>query len=63
MSLFSMSTHSTYDLLRHLADSWGLLAMGIVFLGLCLWPFRPGARDANAQAATSIFKDENDGEQ
>ncbi|NML94125.1 cbb3-type cytochrome c oxidase subunit 3 [Novosphingobium olei] len=57
-----MSTHSTYDLLRHLADSWGLVAMGIVFLVLCLWPFRPGARVTNDEAATSIFKDENDGE-
>lgn len=62
MNLFALSTHSTYDLLRHLADSWGLLVMGVVFLLLCLWPFRPGARAVNTQAATSIFKDENDGE-
>ncbi|WP_225007577.1 cbb3-type cytochrome c oxidase subunit 3 [Novosphingobium percolationis] len=62
MSAFTLSTHSTYDMLRHLADSWGLLAMAVVFLVLCLWPFRPGARDQNTQAATSIFKDENDGE-
>ena len=56
-----MSTHSTYDLLRHLADSWGLLVM--TFLVLCLWPFlRPGARQLSDEAATSIFKDENDGE-
>jgi cytochrome c oxidase cbb3-type subunit IV len=27
-----MSPHSTYDTLRHLADSWGLVAMGLVFL-------------------------------
>ena len=56
-----MSTHSTYDLLRHLADSWGLLVMFFVFAGLCLWPFRPGARSLSDDAATSIFKDENDG--
>jgi len=53
---------STYDTLRHLADSWGLVAMGAVFLGLCLWPFRPGAKSVNAEAANSIFKDENDGQ-
>ena len=57
-----MSDHSTYDLLRHLADSWGLLAMFIVFLTLCLWPFRPGAKKHHEDAATMIFKDEDDGE-
>ena len=57
-----MSDHSTYDFLRHLADSWGLLAMLISFLVLTLWPFRPGAKSRNHEAATAIFKDENDGE-
>ncbi|GGB89107.1 hypothetical protein GCM10011494_04290 [Novosphingobium endophyticum] len=56
-----MSTHSTYDMLRHFADSWGLLAMLVVFLVLAAWPFRPGARDKNHHAANLIFKDENDG--
>lgn len=53
---------STYDTLRHLADSWGLAVMALVFLALCLWPFRPGARPLLDDAANSIFKDENDGE-
>ncbi|MBT0669983.1 cbb3-type cytochrome c oxidase subunit 3 [Novosphingobium profundi] len=56
-----MSSHSTYDMLRHLADSWGLLAMLVVFLVLVAWPFRPGNRHRNDEAATMIFKDENDG--
>jgi len=56
-----MSVHSTYEFLRHLADSWGLLAMVFVFLGLCLWAFRPGARQHHEDAARMIFKDENDG--
>lgn len=56
-----MSTHSTYDMLRHLADSWGLLAMMLVFIVLIAWPFRPGARKYSDEAATMIFKDENDG--
>jgi len=55
-----MSTHSTYDLLRHLADSWGLLMMTAIFLGLCAWPFLPGNRPTNRDAANSIFKDEHD---
>ncbi|WP_126174056.1 cbb3-type cytochrome c oxidase subunit 3 [Altericroceibacterium xinjiangense] len=57
-----MSEHSTYDMLRHIADSWGLLAMVIVFLVLIAWPFRPGAHDHNDNAANVIFKDENDGD-
>ncbi|MDE8651280.1 cbb3-type cytochrome c oxidase subunit 3 [Novosphingobium album (ex Liu et al. 2023)] len=57
-----MSDHSTYEALRHLADSYGLAAMLIVFLVLVAWPFRPGARSRNDNAANMIFKDENDGE-
>jgi cytochrome c oxidase cbb3-type subunit 4 len=51
---------SRYDLMRHLADSWGLVAMSGVFLALCAWPFRPGARSENHAAATMIFEDEDD---
>lgn len=57
-----MSGADAYNFLRHLADSWGLLAMMGVFLVLVLWPFRPGARQHNRDAANMIFKDENDGE-
>lgn len=53
-----MSPHSTYDNLRHLADSWGLVAMGVVFLVLVAWPFRPSARRRNQNAATMIFEDD-----
>ena len=56
-----MSDHSFYDFLRHLADSWGLLAMFVTFLVLSAWPFRPGTRKRNTEAANLIFKDENDG--
>ncbi len=63
MILSSLSNHSTYDMLRHFADSWGLIVMAVVFVALCLWPFRPGARDHNDAAATMIFeKDNDDGE-
>ncbi len=34
----------TYSFLRHFADSWLLLAMTVVFLGVCVWAFRPGSR-------------------
>lgn len=55
-----MSGHSIYENLRHIADSWGLMAMLVVFVGLCLWPFRPGAKSLNQEAAEAIFKDDSD---
>jgi len=55
-----MSGHSLYDNLRHLADSWGLIVMLAVFVMLCAWPFRPGAKARNRAAAEAIFKDDND---
>jgi cytochrome c oxidase cbb3-type subunit 4 len=57
-----MNGATTYDVLRALADSWGLAAMAVVFVLLCLWPFRPGARAEADHAAQSIFEDETDGE-
>jgi cytochrome c oxidase cbb3-type subunit IV len=48
----------TYSFLRHLADSWFLLAMVLGFLGLCLWAFRPGSRKTHEDAANSIFRNE-----
>jgi cytochrome c oxidase cbb3-type subunit 4 len=53
--------HSTYETLRHFADSWGLLGMVLSFLVLVLWPFRPGAGQHNEAAANLIFADETEG--
>ena len=50
-----------YDDLRHFADSWGLLAMTLLFLTLIAWPFRRGARRRNEEAANMIFKDDEHG--
>ena len=47
---------STYDSLRHLADSWGLVAMTAAFLGFNLWAFRPRARHGHGAPARSIFE-------
>ncbi|MBS0477302.1 MAG: cbb3-type cytochrome c oxidase subunit 3 [Proteobacteria bacterium] len=54
-----MSGHSTYEGLRHFADSWALGAMVLVFAVLIAWPFRPGARRANDEAANMIFADDD----
>ena len=52
----------SYDALRHFADSWGLLVMVILFAGLVAWPFRPGSKKRNRDAADLIFKDDDNGE-
>ena len=51
----------SYDALRDFADSWGLLAMALLFLTLIAWPFRPSARARNEEAANMIFKDDEHG--
>ncbi len=48
----------TYSFLRHLADSWFLLAMTLGFLLLCVWAFRPGSRKTHDEVANSIFRND-----
>jgi len=51
--------HSTYEAMRHFADSWGLALMVLTFLALCAWPFRPSARKSNEAAANMIFAEDS----
>ena len=30
-----------YDTLRHFADTWGLLALTLLFVGIVLWAYWP----------------------
>lgn len=48
----------SYDALRHFADSWGLLAMTLLFLTFVGWTFIPAVRRGHQRAATSILEDE-----
>ncbi len=48
----------TYGLLRELADSWVLLLMTLIFLGMFLWAWRPGSRKTHDDIANSIFRNE-----
>ena len=41
----------TYTALRHFADSWGLLAMALFFVGAVVFAFRPGSRALADEAA------------
>ncbi|MDR7101024.1 cbb3-type cytochrome c oxidase subunit 3 [Croceicoccus sp. BE223] len=53
---------SDYETLRQFADTVGLAAMAVVFVGLCAWPFLPGRKGVNRHMAESIFRGEDDGE-
>ena len=45
-----------YSLMREFADSWALLFLTLVFLGVWAWAFRPGSRAVHDDIANSIFR-------
>ena len=49
-----------YDALRHLADSWGLVFLGLLFLSCVGWALRPGAKARHHHAAASILHEDTD---
>ncbi len=50
----------TYTALRSIADSYGLLAMFLFFVGVVIWVFRPGGKAAQDDAARMIFRNETE---
>lgn len=48
----------TYSLLREFADSWALLALTLIFVGVGVWAWRPGSRPVHDEAANSIFRND-----
>ena len=50
----------SYDELRHMADSWGLVVMAVLFIVFVGWTFLPGSRERLDEAAIMIFKDGDD---
>ena len=48
----------SYHALRHFADSYGLILLGLVFITMIGWTFRPGAARHHARAATRLFDEE-----
>jgi len=47
---------STYDIMRQMADSWGLLAMFVFFAAVVLFVFRPGSKAHYEDAAQIPLK-------
>lgn len=50
----------SYEALRQLADSWGLLATVILFLALVGWSFLPRATAAQRRAALMVLENEEE---
>ena len=47
-----------YDFLRSLADSWALLILFVIFLGVIVWAFRPGSRALHKDIADIPFRND-----
>ncbi|MFW8635410.1 cbb3-type cytochrome c oxidase subunit 3 [Cribrihabitans pelagius] len=48
-----------YTLLREFADSWMLLVLFLVFLGIVAWAFRPGSSKTHKDTANIPFRHED----
>ncbi len=49
-----------YETLRHLADSWGLVYLVAIFVGVVIFTFRPGTKDLAERNAQIPLLDEDD---
>ena len=47
-----------YNTFRHIADSFGLVYLVILFVGIVMWTFRPGGRKASDDAAQIPLREE-----
>ncbi|MGE0846341.1 MAG: cbb3-type cytochrome oxidase subunit 3 [Flavobacteriaceae bacterium] len=45
-----------YNTFRHFADSWGLIYLFVLMVGVWIFVFRPGAKEAARNAAEIPFK-------
>ena len=48
-----------YEFLRQAADSWGLLYLVVLFVGVIIFTFRPGSKDAAQKRAQIPFKEDD----
>ena len=47
-----------YHILRELADSWALLVLFLIFLGIIVWAFRPGSKELHKDIANIPFRND-----
>ncbi|WP_051332684.1 cbb3-type cytochrome oxidase subunit 3 [Cucumibacter marinus] len=48
----------SYDTFRHFADSWGLIYLFVLFVGVIVFLLRPGARQKADDAAQIPFRED-----
>ncbi|SIS64593.1 cbb3-type cytochrome c oxidase subunit 3 [Phaeovulum vinaykumarii] len=46
----------TYSLMREFADSWALLMLCLLFVGVVFWAWRPGSRKMHDDTANIPFR-------
>ncbi len=49
-----------YSLLRQFADSWGLLYLVLLFVGVIAFTFRPGSKKKADEIAQIPFEEDRD---
>lgn len=49
-----------YNLFRELADSWGLVYLVALFVGVIFFTFRPGSRSQADEIAKIPFKEDSE---
>lgn len=52
----------TYSILRHFADSWGLVAMALFFIGVVVYALRPGSKEIQDDIAQIPLRNDTLGE-
>lgn len=50
----------TYEQATHLAQTWGLVLLAVLFLGAVIYALWPGNREKFKRAAHTPLNDEND---
>ncbi len=48
----------TYTAMRQFADSWGMVGMGLFFLGVIVFTLRPGGKRQAQEAANIPLKED-----
>lgn len=55
-----MTAMETYTAMRHFADSWGLVALMLFFIGVIAFVFRPGSRRIYEENARIPLRNDNE---
>jgi cytochrome c oxidase cbb3-type subunit 4 len=48
-----------YHFLREFADSWALLVMFSIFVGIIIWTLRPGSRELHDEIANIPLRNDD----